>query len=461
MSRKSRIFIAQVPMHILLSSLNALLLFKERSDYVEFMQIVQELYKKYGIDIHAYVLLPDCFEFLATPKDLDSLPKFMQSLGRRYVSYFNKKYERNGTILAGRYKASLVEDNLYLFSVMNYIEQRASTDYEFSSVGKNLFAKYDPIVSQHDLYKKFAYTDQERIKQYKTIFQKPLAQEETDFISICLQKQLVTGSDSFIKRLEELTGTNLASKQRGRPKKQTSIIRKKMYKNLVVLDKEQHKEFKINPLESLEFAKETTFIPVVANEVALVGLTFPVVFTADESPSVVALVSLGGTSLAINHEGKWVSSYVPSYLRKYPFSLASTQENPEQKVVLIDDASELFSKSKGKKLFQKDGEASETLQNAIRFLTAHENEMQITKNVAKILLESGILEDREISVGEGDEKKILVNGFKVIDKEKLNALSDDILADWVRKGIITFIDAHLKSLENIQQLFNMAQKRQN
>ena len=76
-------------------------------------------------------------------------------------------------------------------------------------------------------------------------------------------------------------------------------------------------------------------------------------------------------------------------------------------------------------------------------------------------LNGGILEDREISVGEGEEKKVLVNGFKVVNREKLNALSDDILADWVRKGIIAMIDAHLKSLENIQTLFEIVQKRQN
>ncbi len=55
---------------------------------------------------------------------------------------------------------------------------------------------------------------------------------------------------------------------------------------------------------------------------------------------------------------------------------------------------------------------------------------------------------------------MLVNGFKVVDREKLNALSDDILADWVRKGIISLIDAHLKSLDNIQALFDIAHQRQ-
>ncbi len=86
--------------------------------------------------------------------------------------------------------------------------------------------------------------------------------------------------------------------------------------------------------------------------------------------------------------------------------------------------------------------------------------MELTKKVAKIIQDSNILEDREISVGEGEEKHILVNGFRVVDREKLNGLSDDILANWVRKGIIGLIDAHIKSLNNINRLFNLAQKRQ-
>ncbi len=234
-----------------------------------------------------------------------------------------------------------------------------------------------------------------------------------------------------------------------------------MYKNLVVLDKEQHKELKINPLENLSFARNTAFVPVIASEVALVGAAFPVVFTADENPALVALVSLGGESLALNAEDKWITSYVPSYFRKYPFSLASTKENPEQKVILIDEDSSLFSKSKGKQLFKKSGEQSDTLSHAIEFLTNHENQAVVTANVAKLISDSGILEDREISVGEGEEKKVLVQGFRVVDREKLNALSDDILADWVRKGIITMIDSHLKSLDNIQTLFDIAHQRQN
>lgn len=233
-----------------------------------------------------------------------------------------------------------------------------------------------------------------------------------------------------------------------------------MYKKLVVLDKQNHKTLKLKPLESFSFAKEVTSIPVIANEAAIVGTHFPIVFTGDENSSLISLVSLGGTNLGVDEDGKWITDYVPSFLRKYPFSLTATKENPEKKVILIDEDSSLFSRSKGKQLFKKSGEQSEVLTNAINLLTSYEKQMIMTENVSKIIADSGILDNREISAGEGEEKKILVNGFKVVNREKLNALSDDILADWVRKGIISLIDAHLNSLQSVQNLFKIANQRQ-
>ncbi len=461
MARKVRFFVQNAAQHILLKGLNDLIIFKDDDDYKMFKLMLEELNLSHTVDIHAYVLMPQYFEFLLTPKYEDSISKFMQSLGRKYVGYFNKKYNRTGTIWDGRYKSSLIENEVFLFDIMKYIEQKASKDYIFSSVGKNLFNKSDNIVSLNQLYKELGVTDEKRVEKYSQHFNTAMDKTKLDFIEKCLTKQLVTGTPSFVKNLEEQIGMTLISKSRGRPKKQLQQKRKKMYKNLVVLDKEQHKDLKINPLENLSFAKQTAFVPVVANEVALVGANFPVVFTSDENPALVSIVSLGGDSLGINEEGKWITSYVPSFFRKYPFSLASTKENPDQKVILIDEESSLFSKSKGKQLFKKNGEKSDTLAHAIEFLKSHETQMVVTQNVAKIIAESGILVDREISVGEGDEKKVLVQGFKVVDKEKLNALSDDILADWVRKGIISMIDSHIKSLDNIQTLFNIAHQRQN
>ncbi len=447
----------------MLKSINEMDVFMDEGDYDEFVSIVDATAKKHDLKIHSYVVMKNYFEFLATPAEDETLPKMMQSLGRRYVGYFNKKYKRTGTIWEGRYKTSLVESELYLFDVMAYIEKKALTSEcstKHSSVSKNLHNKEDALVSYHDLYKKLGFTQEKRVLSYSKIFSQNRDDQKSSFIQTCLEKQALTASHTFIQNLERLVGMALISKKIGRPKKENTQERKKMYTNLQVLDKEKHKELKISPLENLNFAKQTAFLPVVAHEIALVGATFPIVFSSEEYPSLIALVSLGGDSLGVNHEGKWIASYVPSALRKYPFSLVSTKENADQKVILIDEDSSLFSKSKGNLLFKKDGEKSETLEHAISFLTTHEQQNMVTRNIVKEIEQSGIMDAREISVGEGEEKKVLVNGFKVVDKEKLHKLSDDILASWVKRGIITFIDAHIKSLENIQMLFKLTNQRQ-
>ena len=233
-----------------------------------------------------------------------------------------------------------------------------------------------------------------------------------------------------------------------------------MYKNLVVLDKEKHKDLKISPMTNLNFAKELTGTPLLINETGLVGKDFPVVFTSGESSSLVALTSLSGANLAINSEGKYIVSYIPAFLRKYPFTLGANQDNASQQLILIDEGSELFSQTKGKQLFDKNNEPSEVLNNAISFWQNYETERLKTDAIVQVIVQSGILEDREITVGEGEAKKVLVNGFRIINQEKLHALSDEVLADWVRRGIISFIDLHLKSLENIQTLFNLASTKQ-
>lgn len=469
MARKVRLFVPHVAQHVILKALSGIRLFKDDEDYEVFHSFMEESQDKYQLKIHAYVLIPNCFEFLATPNNETSLPKFMQNLGQRYVRYYNQKYHRSGTLWEGRYKASLVQDR-YLFDVMHYIEMLPITLglvkhlslYFNSSNLHNLGNKKDRCITPHQCYKALGYTDIQRSQAYLEILSTPLSNQQNLFIETTLDKQGVTGTEKYILKIEQQLGVVLKQKPRGRPKKHQTQNKgkKRMYQKLVVLDKNTHKELKVLPLDNLNFAKNSTFIPIVVQEVGQVGATFPVVFTGDETPTLISLVGFNTDSLAINNDGKWISNYVPSFLRRYPFSIASNPEKNEQKIILIDEASSFVSYDEGESLFTPEGEQSEVLQNAMRYLEAHEQQSDITKNVMQVIAQSGILEEREIAVGEGDEKQVLVNGFKVVDREKLNALSDDILADWVRKGIITFIDEHLKSLNNIETLFKIAQQRQ-
>ncbi len=62
-------------------------------------------------------------QLLATPNDGASIPKTLQSAGRRYVQYFNVTYGRSGTLWEGRYRATVIDSEPYLLTCMRYLEE--------------------------------------------------------------------------------------------------------------------------------------------------------------------------------------------------------------------------------------------------------------------------------------------------------------------------------------------------
>lgn len=73
------------------------------------------------IDLLAYCLMPNHFHFLLRQKNKESLQGFMRALMTRYSMYFNKRYERVGSLFQGRYKAVLVNEEPYLLHLSRYI----------------------------------------------------------------------------------------------------------------------------------------------------------------------------------------------------------------------------------------------------------------------------------------------------------------------------------------------------
>lgn len=456
MARKSRIFIEETMQYIALVSDEAAGMFVEKEDFDFFLSLLRELVGEYALSLHAYTLLPHSFEALVTPSEDEALSKFMQLLARRYVHYYNKKYNHKGTLWKRRYVSLLVDDE-YLYDVIKYIETKAlrflenEKEYLYSSIRVNLGHESSGFIEHHH-----GFLSQKYKKEYALF----LPQKQQSFIDSCIEKQHTIGSSRFIQRIEEKTGLSLRVQARGRPKKNNSNQRISMYKNLVVLDREKHKDLKISPLENLFFAKDVSSIALTHSEIKLVGKDFPVVLTNSENPSFMALLSLGQANLALNEEGKWLASYVPATIRKYPFAVVQSNTEKDKNIIVIDEESSLFSKSKGKQLFKKSGDISDTLKESIDFVSLYDKEMKITQAVAKEIKESGILEEKEIRVNNESESKVLVNGFCAVNEERLNKLDKEILDKWEERGILALIKAHLESLKNIQNLFVLAKNRQ-
>ena len=122
MARLPRYFAKGVPQHVILRGNNRDVIFASDEDCEFFKEVLAEAARRYALAIHAYVLMTNHLHLLATPGTADSLPKTLQSLGRRYVQYFNYRYRRTGTLWEGRYRATVIETETYLFECMRYIE---------------------------------------------------------------------------------------------------------------------------------------------------------------------------------------------------------------------------------------------------------------------------------------------------------------------------------------------------
>lgn len=73
------------------------------------------------IFVVAFCLMPNHFHFLLQQHNERTLPEFMRSLINTYTLYFNKKYDRVGSIFQGRYKSKMIDSDEYLLHVSRYI----------------------------------------------------------------------------------------------------------------------------------------------------------------------------------------------------------------------------------------------------------------------------------------------------------------------------------------------------
>ena len=87
MARLPRYFVPGQPPHIILRGNNRQAIFAAEPDYLLFRDYLVEAAQRFGLGVHAYVWMTSHVHLLATRNDVASLPKTLQSAGRRYVQY--------------------------------------------------------------------------------------------------------------------------------------------------------------------------------------------------------------------------------------------------------------------------------------------------------------------------------------------------------------------------------------
>lgn len=217
------------------------------------------------------------------------------------------------------------------------------------------------------------------------------------------------------------------------------------YSTPEILDPARHGKLGIRPLNNFNFARNSNSIPVTGLEFFDMGPHYPIVFVPGPLPTPVVVVGLGGdANLYIEDNGQWAAGKpVPAYLRRYPYILFEP-EGASQLPLCIDRASDLVVEGEGQPLFDN-GEPTDAAKHALQFCEAYQQQLIGTRALSMALNEAGILVERKIAIGTPSGGQHEMNGFLVVDEEKFNALPDETILDWRKKGFLAAVYAHLLS----------------
>lgn len=231
MARLPRLILPEQPHHIILRGNNRQAIFYSDLDREHLLATLKEVASQYRVAIHAYVLMDNHLHLLATPPAADALSRMMQSLGRRYVGWFNARHQRSGTLWEGRFRAGLIEGERHLLACMRYIELnpvRAGlcaepAQWSWSSAAHHLGLARSAVVTEHEMYWSLGNTPFEREHAYREFLAQGVpATEQAHFTEAVLRGRPV-GSEAFLKPLSVDHAAVVTRRPRGRPRKTSSI----------------------------------------------------------------------------------------------------------------------------------------------------------------------------------------------------------------------------------------------
>jgi hypothetical protein len=226
------------------------------------------------------------------------------------------------------------------------------------------------------------------------------------------------------------------------------------YEKPVALDREKHRKLKVRATGSFGFAGKANSLYLAGVEFNEACKEFAIVFTRVGSGRTVPVAMLGLRSrenLFVDAEGKWDASYIPAFVRRYPFVLAELAGRAEM-AVCVDEAFAGLNPSEGEALFDASGNDTAFLRNALDFLQRYQAEYLRTEAFCQRLEQAGLLMEMNAKADLVDGRSFTVNGLLIVDEKKLLALPDAIALSLLRSGDLHLISMHLMSLSNMRKL---------
>ena len=226
------------------------------------------------------------------------------------------------------------------------------------------------------------------------------------------------------------------------------------YQKPIALDKEVHRKLRIKRNTSdMSFATNTNSVLLAAVEFIPACRDYPIVFArvADGKSVPVALLGIRKDENLFIVDRIWdATTYVPAFVRRYPFVPAET--SPDNLTICIDEAFAGFSPDEGEPLFEANGDPAPFLKEAIALVQDYNAECKRTDAFMKRIGDLDLLKEMNVRIDLKGGENFQVAGVWMVDEVKLAALDQASIAQLHAAGDLPLIYAHLFSQTNLGRL---------
>lgn len=229
------------------------------------------------------------------------------------------------------------------------------------------------------------------------------------------------------------------------------------YNNIMVLDKEEHKDLLLKINNNHQVFSNTNALPIAGVEFIEASREHPIAFINYQNEGIIPVYILGlrdNENLLLDADNNWKYRYVPAFVRRYPYIMIEPNEDGKS-AICIDADYEGVNNPKGDPIFiQENNETKPApqLEAAMEMLQDFDAQLRRTREFTKRLEEYDLLQEISPQINLADGRSFSIGGIYTINEEKLLKLDDEKALSLYRSGEMAWIYNHLASISNLIRL---------
>ena len=198
-------------------------------------------------------------------------------------------------------------------------------------------------------------------------------------------------------------------------------------------------------------------LPLSFTEFAAACRDYPITFiTSDGGKGFVAMAILGlerQQNLFVATGNTWDSStYVPAYVRRYPFCMTRVTVNGQEQPERIACVEKRALNDRADALYDAKGEPLPLWEERRKFLFEFEADLARTEEMCRTLAALGLFEAFTMQAVPKQGAPMALTGMHRVSEQKLHELPADKFRELAQTGVLARVYAHLISLGNFARL---------